>query len=233
MRELALYRITHNIQPVKDKSIVKFLEQNNFLYIFVVISTLIIATKIITDEYKSNSIKLLLTSSNKRSRILFSKYFVVAITPFITMLFVTISSIIIAGFLLGFGNLNSIYLEYSNGQIKDYNYLLYILKDWLFESFSLFCLSSMSVLLGLIFKNPIISILSSVLSYILGTYFTIRFVNYSWFKYTLFAHVNSQIYENENIVLTDITDNFTLSVLAIYTLIFVIFSFVLFQLQDN
>ncbi|MBI9010353.1 MAG: ABC transporter permease [Tenericutes bacterium] len=232
IKEINLYRIENNLQPIKNKSIVGLLQSNNIAYLLISIVTLIVATKIITDEFKYDSIKLLASQPFRRSEILSSKLLIVFITPFISMLIMFILSILFGGIYFGVDDLSSVYVGYVDNAIVRQSYMLFIFKQWVQQSISLISISTMALFLGIVFKNAIISILTSVLTYILGTYLTVFFIQYEWIKYTVFPHVNYYLYVYDDVVLPTYSVEFSYMIVLLYLVIFVCGSFIVFNKKE-
>lgn len=232
IKEINLYRIENNLQPPKDKSITGLLEYNHVLYMLVVIVSLIVSTRIITDDFKYDSIKILTTCPYSRKEILTSKFIIVAITPVLVMSVIFLFVVIFGGIYFGFSNLNSTYVDYVNGHIIAESNFIYIVKQWIQQSFSLISISALAVFLGIVFKNALISILTTVLLYMFGTYLTVILVDYNWIKFTIFPHINYYLYTYDDVKLPDFSSSFSYMITMIYLTIFVLSSYIVFDKKE-
>ncbi len=231
-KEINLYRIEHNLQPNKDKSIIGLLKYNNLIYMLVVIATLVVSTRIITDEFKNDSLKLIATSPYTRKEILTCKLLVVGITPILFILSILLFSILIGGYFFSFSNLNSMRVDMIGDVLVVESNIVYIIKQWLQQSYSLIAISTLAVFLGILFKNALISILTSVLTYLFGTYLTVFLSRYDWIKYSLFPHVNYYLYNYDNVDLPEITTRFSYTIISVYFLVFLLFSYSTFERKE-
>ena len=77
------------------------LDHVNNIFIVIFIFSMIVSTKIITDEYSSGTIKFLLSTGLKRWKYLLSKIIVIFTVPFIFMIIMFITSIIVGWLLFG------------------------------------------------------------------------------------------------------------------------------------
>jgi ABC-2 type transport system permease protein len=227
-----LYRIEHDLQPNKDKSIVGLLQYNNIVYMLVIILTLVVSTRIITDEFKNDSIKLIATTPYTRREILFTKLLVVVMTPVLFILVILIFSILIGGYYFSFSNLNSMRVDVINNAITVESNYVYMIKQWMLQSYSLISISTLAILLGIIFKNALVSILTSILIYLFGTYLTVFLVEFDWIKYTLFPHLNYYIYTYDNIKLPEFSSSFSYIIISIYLIIFLLSAFFVFDRKE-
>ncbi|HCB66342.1 MAG: hypothetical protein A2084_00240 [Tenericutes bacterium GWC2_39_45] len=232
IKQINMYRIENNLQPTKDKSISGLLKYNNILYMMIIISSLVVSTRIITDEFKNDSIKMLATYPYSRKEILTTKYIVVIITPVLFLASLLFFVVLIGGLYFGFKDLNSTFVDYIDGSIITELNLVHLVKQWGQQSFSLIAISSLAVFLGILFKNALLSILTSVLSYILGTYITVFLVNYDWIKFTIFPHLNYYLYTYDNIDIPEFSSAFSYLIILFYLTIFVLGSYIVFEKKE-
>jgi ABC-2 type transport system permease protein len=228
-REIFQYRLDHDIQPYKDKSASNFIIYVNNIFIVIFIFSMIVSTKIITDEYSSGTIKFLLSTGLKRWKYLLSKIIVIFTVPFIFMIIMFITSIIVGWLLFGFDNFSTPYISYNNGNVTNTSVLYHGLIQIMYNSVSIIVGSTVAVFLGVVFKNGHISSLSSVLLAIFGTNIALNFTHYKWVKYTLFANIDFYKFYNES-VNTD--PFFSLNILGLYCVVLLLVSFLIFSRQE-
>ncbi|MDP4128009.1 MAG: ABC transporter permease, partial [Bacillota bacterium] len=98
------YNLDNNINPLEQsaaKFTTKFMEQSIFLFLPLLI--IMLAADMVSGEYSSGTIKLLLVRNVPRWKILLSKYLTLIILEIIVIFFSFALSAIISGFFFGFG----------------------------------------------------------------------------------------------------------------------------------
>lgn len=224
-REIAAYQIANNIQPYSDHSTVNLLLSINTLYILIVAVSLVVATKIISDEHKNENLKFLFSTPNSRWKFLLGKFVVVCVTPFIYLLLMIVIAYFIGVLIFGGIDTTTNYLEYINGNIVETPIVLYIIKSFMYNIYSIIVLSSLAMMIGLLLRNPIYSLVTSLVIYFVSISITGAFIRVEWFKYTIFPHINRQTLINESVLNGDISVMFSLMMMTFYLALFVSISF--------
>ena len=155
-------------------------KQNNLNYnlrtivedyeIFIVILTLIISSSIICEEFKDGTIKLLLIKPYSRGKILLSKYFASVIVVFISILILIIMQLLIGGIIFSFESLNIpvIVYDFNKSKLIEYSIFQYMTIRIIAKIPFLLMLITISILLGVVTGNMIISNTMPLMLYMLN-----------------------------------------------------------------
>ncbi len=155
------YYLDNNIKPLTFQnqmlmtpySARQAMNNSYFLAIISLIITAILCGGIVSSEHKNGTIRLLLTKPYKRYKVLLSKLIVMVGTFLIVYLLGALSTYLLGGIMYGFDNYNIPLVFNNNGVIKEVPYLIFTLKNTLYEIVIsllflviLFGLSSMTLL---------------------------------------------------------------------------------------
>lgn len=226
------YRISNNLPPFSNKSTSNFLLYVNNLFIVIIGATIVITSKIFTDEYKDKTILLLLSSPNKRSKIMTSKLIASFILPIILVIYLFIVSLVIGWSFFGFDNLSSILVTYNNGEIMTSPLLLQVLINFSYSCVGLIVSVLISVMLSTFFRNGIVSSITSLAFYYIGTVVCYNLKNLNWLKYTVFPNINFQMYLTNDIPFEGMTPTFSLIILLAYSIPMLFISYYAFNRQE-
>lgn len=155
------YYLDNNIKPltfqnqmlITPYSARQAMNNSYFMAIISLIITAILCGGIVASEHKNGTIRLLLTKPYKRYKVLLSKLIVMIGTFLIVYLLGTLSTYLLGGIMYGFDNYNIPLVFNNNGIITEVPYLIFTLKNTLYEVVIsllflviLFGLSSMTLL---------------------------------------------------------------------------------------
>lgn len=176
------------------------------LSIVVLILAILTSGDIISNEHAKGTEKLLFTSSNKRWKILLSKFIYMILNMYIIWFLAFLFLMIYAGMKYGYQDLFTSKLIYRGGSVIEVNYILYMIQKIFYVSIPVVAMLSITFMISTISLNTAvtigISILFSVLSPFLWHFiqqYRILFLAYTPFPYAMFSQV---IYLNENFVKT-------------------------------
>lgn len=155
------YYLDNNIKPltfqnqmlITPYSARQAMNNSYFMAIISLIITAILCGGIVASEHKNGTIRLLLTKPYKRYKVLLSKFIVMIGTFLIVYLLGTLSTYLLGGIMYGFEDYNIPLVFNNNGIITEVPYLIFTLKNTLYEVVIsllflviLFGLSSMTLL---------------------------------------------------------------------------------------
>ncbi|WP_425539872.1 ABC transporter permease [Microaceticoccus formicicus] len=226
------YRIEKGIAPLNHNSFWGLIVNATSLISIISIFVIIIGTGILTSEFSVGTIKLLLIRPFKRYKILLSKYFTIILNSLSMLTTLLILSIIIGAIFFGFESINQPYLIYSNGAVREVNMLWYILSIYGYKSINLLMISTFAFMLSIIFQNNSLAIGLSILLLFTGSSIVNLLSRYTWSKYILFANTNLHVYMDGIPPVEGMTLGFSIGVLLIYYLIFMITPLAVFQKRD-
>lgn len=227
--KIAEYRLKNNVEPPASDSTASFLESSVNALSLISLFGVIVAAGIVSFEFGTGTIKMLLTRPIARWKILLSKL----ITTFLfTILLTTVGFALSA--LLGYVFFDSAgtSLTIQDGKVTEVNLIGQTLYSYLLSygdiSMSIFfafmlgtLFSSSSLAIGL---TLFITFTSATLVALLQKY---EFIKYFWFSVTDLNGI-----EKGYTILPDLTIGFALSVMAVYAIIFLVISFSVFTKKD-
>ncbi|MED0987734.1 ABC transporter permease [Bacillus paramycoides] len=193
----------------------------------VTIFGIVIATRIISDEFQKGTIKQLLIRPRKRITILFSKY----ITTILTVIFVCFISLVIS-ILIG--------LIFFGGEKEDLTIRM-LLKIVTYKTLPILFHTTFAFFLANVFRKSVLPlIITLVIFFLEGSINYILFKNFKEVaQFSVFSHLNLEMYDS-NVLISDGTTplftnfNFTTSLIYIilHFAILLIVSSTLFQKRD-
>ena len=135
------YYLDNNIKPLtfQNKMLMtpysarQAMNNSYFMAIVSLIITAILCGGIVASEHKNGTIRLLLTKPYKRYKILLSKLIVMIGTFLIVYLLGILSTYLLGGIMYGFNNYNIPLVFNNSGVITEVPYLLFTLKNTLYE----------------------------------------------------------------------------------------------------
>lgn len=174
-----LYSIENQIPLNPDRTSVKGqLEYSVNIDVYVVMFFCIfLASVIMSSEYGSGAIRLLVIRPRARWKLLLSKLLTVGIFGTVMLTVSASISFLSTVIAFGWGDLDVPYIEAFAGEITHVQPLLYTLKNAMINSLSMFCIAALAFLLSLMIKKGAFSVAVSILLYSFG--YTIA--NVSWY----------------------------------------------------
>jgi ABC-2 type transport system permease protein len=191
--------------------------------IIVFVFSVVVTAEIVAGEFTWGTIKLLLIRPATRSKILLSKYIASILYLLLLLAFLYIVSAIV-GFLF-FGNA---------GDAAGLS-MLSILKSYGFRTIDLFMNLTFAFMISSVFRSSMLAIaLSFILTFVSGTVMTVLVqLKYDWAKYILFANSDLELYtEGHRPLMEGMTLGFSLTMLLIYYIVFIVLSWTVFSKRD-
>ncbi|MGE6516470.1 ABC transporter permease [Lysinibacillus sphaericus] len=227
---LSEYRLANDVPNQTEGSLESFMSFTSSMLTLVTLFTVITAASIVSSEFSTGTIKMLLTRPMTRAKILTSKL----VTTFLFGLFLFLVNVIVSaivGFVL-FGVATGTELEMVDGQIVEkavwgdlaYHYLL---------SAGDFVMSTLfAFLIGSVFRSSSLAIGLTMFLSFTGTMIVMFLSKYEIVKYVWLTHSNLTQYETGGLMIEGITMPFSLTILAIYAVIFLVISYLSFMKRD-
>ncbi|MEC2343744.1 ABC transporter permease [Paenibacillus barengoltzii] len=200
------------------------LDQLSFLYYLVSIYAAVIAADIVAGEFTWGTIKLLLIRPWTRTKVLLSK--LLAVLLFTLAMSAVFFVIALAVSFLIFSNEPSQYLGDSP--------LSRILESLLYSYVDLLVIAAFSFMLSTVFRSSGIAIGLSIFILFAGNIFTLLFhpSRYAWAKYLLFTNMDLSQYRGGQVGPAGMTLGFSITVLAVYVLLFLAVAWLVFKKRD-
>lgn len=227
------YRIDHNLKPAQGETLWNFVEQaapNAALLIS--IFTIIVVSTSIASEFDTGTIKLLLIRPIYRTEVLLSKYISTLLFAVFCLVALFIFSWLVGGIMFSFGGATEAHLSYINGTVYQTSWLLAIWKSYLLSCVSLFMMVTFAGLIASAFRNGGLAIGLSIFLLMASSIIVSLLERYSWVKYVLFANTDLTQYTTGTPLRSEMTLGFSLGVLAVYYVIFVIIGWLFYTKRD-
>ncbi len=242
--ELDWYSLKNNIPQVKFANDARNMVDNLYLmYVSVVIVLcIIIAGGIVSSEYSTGTVRLLMIRPVSRWKFLLSKLLTVFIIGYSTLILSVLMIVLSSGALLGFGGFATKVLTYSNGAIVQQNYLLSMIPKLLFSSISLIFIVSVAFMLSTVVKNTALAVGLTTVLY-LGSSpatFIMARLKMKWVANTVLPYMNlssfygdsftAEMLKNQFNIILD--KNFGAMQLAVLAAVLIGISFAVFTKRD-
>lgn len=233
-KEIAVnqYRIDHNIPPANGENIWNFVNDMSNLVMVISIFTIIIAGTNIASEFNTGTIKLLLIRPVSRTMVILSKYIATLFFAILMLIGLLVLSWVLGGLLFGFGDVSQPYLQYTDGHVSETSWILYVFKQYGLACVQLVMMVTLAAVISAAFRNSALSIGLSIFLMMAGSAIVSFLSSYDWVKYVLFANTDLSQYINGMPLRDDMTMGFSVGVLAVYYVIFILFGWLIFTKRD-
>jgi len=225
------YRLANDAPSQKDSSLASFMSFTSGMLTLVTLFTVITAASIVSSEFSTGTIKMLLTRPMSRAKVLTSKL----LTTFLFGLLLYVVNVVVSALigLVLFGMGTGVELEMVNGQVVEkavwsdlaYHYLL---------SGGDFVMSTLfAFLIGSVFRSSSLAIGLTMFLSFTGGMIVMFLSRYDIVKYIWLTHSDLTQYEHGGgSMIADMTLPFSLTVLAIYAVVFLVISYSTFMKRD-
>lgn len=223
-----------DIQP-SNYDATQFVAENAGLLSVVSLLTIIIAAGVVAHEFRWGTIKLLLIRPITRTKILLSKYISVLLFALFTLLFVFIVAWITGAALFGIDSLNPQMLVYDFN--SDHSYRLVsvfyeIVTGYGYGLVNLVMMTTFAFMISATFRNSSLAIGTAIFLMMGGNMIVGIFADKPFAKYILFANTDLKQYADGDPFIEGMTFGFSLIMLAIYYIIFLLISWIAFVKRD-
>ncbi len=238
------YSLENDIPQVKfDNDIRNSVDTTYLMYVsIVIILCIIIGGGIVSSEYSTGTVRLLMIRPVSRWKILISKLVSVFIIGYGVLLTTVILNIISSGIVNGFGGLATKVISFSGESIVQQNFIISIIPKLLFSSISLIFIIALVFAISTIIKNTALAVGLTTVAYLGSSVATMIMANLGmrWVGKTILPYMNlstfitnsqyAEMFKSEySIVLSSTMGAIQLIVFAI---ILIIASFLVFQKRD-
>lgn len=230
--EMNQYHIDNDIKPVPYDAW-QFVIENAMLSSVISLLTIIVAGGIVANEFRWGTIKQLLIRPISRKTILMSKYIAVLIFALITLAFLLILSWVVGAVLFGVAGGNPELVIRNNEGIVTVGAIGEVISGYGFKLVNLFMMATFAFMISTIFRNSALAIATAVFLMMAGTSIVQFFLDKAWSKYILFANTDLTVYGSQmGPIREEMTMGFSISVLVVYWIIFMLASWLVFTRRD-
>ncbi|BFT75430.1 ABC transporter permease [Paenibacillus sp. P36] len=232
--EIALqqYMLDHNFPPTEN-TLWGGVSRASGIILVVTLFTVIIAGDMVAGEFTWGTIKLLLIRPASRAKILLSKYITTLLFAVTLLIVLFITALIVNGFLYGFQNLGIPHLKVdAGGQVHEGSMLVFTLATYGLKLIELVMIVTLAFMISTVFRSASLAIGISIFIMFAGQIITMLLLRYSWGKYFLFANTDLTPYLKGQPLAEDMTLGFSIVVLVVYYLLFILLSWEIFRRRD-
>ncbi|WP_017547786.1 ABC transporter permease [Salinicoccus carnicancri] len=230
--EMNQYHIDNDIKPVTYDAW-QFVIDNAMLASVISLLTIIVAGGIVANEFRWGTVKQLLIRPIPRSMILLSKYIAVLIFALITLVLLLVLSWLTGALVFGVAGSNPELVVRNYEGIVSVSAIAEVASGYGFKLVNLFMMATFAFMISSIFRNSALAIGTAVFLMMAGTSIVQFFADREWSKYILFANTDLTVYDSQmGPVQEEMTMGFSIGVLAVYWIVFMVASWLFFTKRD-
>ncbi|UFT99735.1 ABC transporter permease [Radiobacillus kanasensis] len=226
------YHLEHDIKPALYDGW-QFVLENQYLTSILSLFTIIVAAGIVASEFRWGTIKLLLIRPVSRLKILLSKYVSVLLFALTTLLFLLLFSLIVGSIFFGFRGINPEIVQMGNNGFEQVSLIGEIVEGYGFKLVTLVMMATFAFMISTIFRNSGFAIGLAIFLMMAGNSIKGVLSQYDWSKYVLFANTDlTQYTDGHTPFMEGMTLTFSIVVLLVYYLVFMVLSWISFTKRD-
>lgn len=224
------YRLANSVQPLESDSREKMIMDSAGIGSITVLLTVIVAAGIVASEFSQGTIKMLLSRPIKRWKILTAKYIVVNLFGILLMLFGFVVATVCAYVMFKSGSGQE--LVWNGKEVIEASVWGKGLYTLLLAFGNVFTTATFAFMVGSVFRSSSLAIGLSLFIYFMGSTVVMLLAKYEIVKYIVFTHMDLTIYETDFRIVEDVTLPFSIAVLGVYLIVFLIISYSTFMKRD-
>lgn len=231
--QIANYRLENDTAPVSENTWSVLLRFSGLIEM-VIIFSIVIAADVVSREYTSGTIKLLLIRPHNRSKILFSKYISVALFALGMLALLVITGYCVNALFYGLGSLSTtdLFLN-AEGEVTEMNVFQQTVKMYGLSFLPILSYVTLSFAISTILRNSALAVGISLFIMIVGNSMIEAASYLPVLKYLPFANSDISLYIFHLPARPEMTLGFSLSVLTVYILVLAGLSWLVFKKRDT
>lgn len=238
------YSLENNISQVKfDNDIRNSVDSTYLMYVsFAIILCIIIGGGIVSSEYSTGTVRLLMIRPVSRWKILISKLISVFIIGYGVLLITVVLNIISSGIMNGFGGLATKVISFSGESIVKQNFIISIIPKLLFSSISLIFIIALVFAISTIIKNTALAVGLTTVAYLGSSAATLIMANLGmrWVGKTILPYMSLSTFITNSYYIQMFKDQYNIVLnptmgaiqLIVFAVILIIASFLVFEKRD-
>lgn len=228
--EISKYRLKNNVEPVKTGSAQNYLDNSSMLLSLISLFGTIIAAGIVSSEFSTGTIKMLLTRPVSRAKILTSKLLIVLIYAIVMAVVTWLCNLVAGSILYGFSSGTNLVVK--GDKIIESSLIVHSMYMYLLNFGDIFMSIVFAFMIGSIFRSSSLAIGLTLFINFAGSSIVVFLSKYEFIKYLWIPNTDLTQFETGYSLVKGLTMPFSLTILAIYTIIFLVASFVTFIKRD-
>ncbi|QGH33076.1 ABC transporter permease subunit [Gracilibacillus salitolerans] len=226
------YHIENDVKPLPYDAW-QFTLENAGLSMIISLFTIIVAAGIISNEYRWGTIKLLLIRPISRTKILFSKFVSVLLFSVTMLVFLFIISLVIGAIFFGINGWNPDLVQMGADGIEEISIFAEIFTQYGLNMVNLVMMATFAFMISTLFRSSAMAIGLAIFLMFTGNTIIGFVAEYDWAKYILFANTNlNQYIGNGSPIIDSMTLGFSITILVIYFVLFLLVSWLSFTKRD-
>ncbi|MER2260585.1 MAG: ABC transporter permease [Psychrobacillus sp.] len=231
--EITKYRLDNDLPPISDDSAQGFITGLPGMMSVVTLLTVVVSGGIVASEFSQGTMKMLLTRPVKRWKILTSKLLTVGLFA-VAMTGILLISGIIFGYIF-FDNVPGTQLELVDGAVVEVSFWGRLLLLTALSLINVLVIGTLAFMIGSVFRSSSLAIGISIFLMFTGVQVTgvLAVLKIDASKYILFANTNlGQFIGTNSPLLESMSMGFSIVVIAVYLVIFLVTSYWSFTKRD-
>lgn len=205
--------------------------------LFIIITVVLIAGAIVSEEFNKGTIKLLLVRPYGRRKILFAKFIVVMLTIIFIMIAIGVMQFIVGGIFFGFESLKVPAVEYNHsaGALEEMSIFKSVILTGLGKLPIYILIGTLAFALSTLFTNTAVAITISLLGYMASSMINqfAYYGNIKWIKYFVTPNWDfTQFFYGSLPNMEGLSIVFSAVICLIYFLIMIIPAFIVFKRKN-
>ena len=224
------YRLSNSVEPLAHDSRQSVMMDISGITGVVLLFTVIVAAGIVASEFSQGTIKMLLSRPVKRWKVLTAKFITVNLFS-VFLIFIGYLVTVAFAYLLyqtGDGQL----LAWDGKEIVEVSILGKSLYMLVLSFGSVFVTSTFAFMIGTVFRSSSMAIGLALFLYFTGTSIVMLLERFEFAKYLVFTHMDLTQFETGLKLIDDVTMPFSLAVLSVYIVLFLVISYCTFIKRD-
>lgn len=231
---IAEYQLDHDIPPT-EATMWGGVQRASSLVMMVTLFTVIAAADAVAAEFTWGTIKLLLIRPATRAKILLSKYLSTMLFALFLLLTLFVSSVLINGVIYGFTGWSAPSLSAgTGGAVKEGVLVFDVLAAYGLKVIELIMVVTLAFMISSVFRSSVLAVGLSIFLMLLSQPITLLLMslNPGVGKFFLFANTDLTPYLAGRPLAEGMTIGFSITVLAVYFVIFNVLSWLVFTRRD-
>lgn len=205
--------------------------------LFIIITVVLIAGVIVSEEFNKGTIKLLLVRPYSRTKILLAKFIVVLMVIIFIIIAIAIMQLIVGGIFFGFDSLKIPVVEYNynTGELTEISLFQKVVMTSIGKLPIYILIGTLAFALSTIFTNTAVAITISLLGYMASNILN-QFVYYykvAWLKYFVTPNWDfTQFFYGKLPTVEGLSVPFSIAICIIYFAIMIIPTFIVFRKKN-
>ncbi|MEG0307185.1 MAG: ABC transporter permease subunit [Clostridium sp.] len=207
-----------------------------------IILCIIVGGGIVSSEYSTGTVRLLMIRPVSRTKILFSKLVTIFMLGYGVLIATFILNVIISGVVYGFGTLGTPIISFVNGAIVEKSYIISIIPKLLFSSISLIFIIAVVFTISTVIKNTALAVGLTTVGFLgsSAALMVMAQLNMKWVGKTIIPYVDLTKFVSGNYMVDMLTKEYGIALnstmgavqLLLIAAILIVVSFLVFTKRD-